>query len=247
MGNCDGCCESQRDSSLPSQALLQQSPSCPEPDSAATQDSDGICVEISFNEMHSPPHAQKKSSRRLSWTDMMGAGPISVNVGEGLEDEVAEKGALNVQFGILRQSNLYGCFQALPDGATGADIVQPVPKGVTVEVRDSDGSLGLWITFESESPGRCQSTFMAKLKGNADPADLTVNVCANVMSIEEGRPSSKREGVQLIQRRTPARFSVIDAKIPLNEGMMWEKGKSLNEDDPIDRWVDGCGSQDANF
>merc|ERR1712129_91021 len=114
---------------------------------------------------------------------------------------------LNVQFGILRQSNLYGCYQALPEGTTGADIVEPVPvdgASVTVEVRDSASSglpgLNLWITLESTTPGRCRSSFMAKLKGSADPPDLTVNVFANVMGVDEGRPSSKREGVQLIER-----------------------------------------------
>lgn len=231
MGNCAGC-GGEAGAEKPLSLVEQQKARALEP----TRTLDDDCLDMAI-ELHSPANpasssAKRGSKSRVSWSDVMEAGPLHVSVGEA--DEVTETGVLNVQFGILRQSNLYGCYQALPIGTTGADIVEPVPEGVMVEVRDSESSglpsLSLWITFQSNTTGRCTGTFMAKLKGNVDEPDLTVNVCANVMGIDEGRPSSKREGVQLIQRKTPARFSVIDETIPVNEGMMMEKGKCLNHE-----------------
>lgn len=180
---------------------------------------------------------KRGSGRRLSWADE--AGQVVVPLVEPVPDPDGEveaaaepdaEGVLIVYFGIIRLGSLYGVTACLPQGTTAAEVIQPLPEGLTAEVRpidgDAGGTLGLFLTFERNAEGRERLSFGVRLEGCAGAPELEVRVEANVIGLRADRPSRTHHDVQLLRGKQGKALAAD------NEGAEWKKAAADMEKDP---------------
>lgn len=190
----------------------------------------------------SAPPSRKSTGRRLSWADEgppLSARPIAdeipVPTAEASEavpispevKDLVSTGAMieqSVDLGILRQGNTYGIAHVLPKGATAAEVVPPLPEGVTVQVKTDQGPPSLWVELELTKEGRQFASIRVKVTG-AEKPELLLHLEMKAMGPRDGRPSTIHADVQLLRCASQESISAS------SEASEWKRGGEMAKDD----------------
>lgn len=181
--------------------------------------------------------------RRLSWADEgppLSARPIADEIPFDDEEaqadpglpagmrELAEQGLLQeeeVRLGILRQGGTYGISYQLPQGTTAAEVVPPLPDGVSVEVKWTSEQLPyLEVEVELSQEGRQIPSIRVRLAG-AEKPELLLRLEMKAMGSRDGRPSSAHSDVRLIRSANQESIAAT------SEANAWRRGEQLARDD----------------
>eukprot|EP00929_Paragymnodinium_shiwhaense_P004243 TRINITY_DN105029_c0_g1_i1.p1 TRINITY_DN105029_c0_g1~~TRINITY_DN105029_c0_g1_i1.p1 ORF type:complete len:205 (-),score=56.01 TRINITY_DN105029_c0_g1_i1:86-700(-) len=184
-----------------------------------------------------------KSGRRLSWADqetctqalstiIAEMPPAQQQDDDDEDDESPEADPdVEVEFGVLRIGALYGASAHLPAGTTAAEVVDPLPPGITAQVMSdpNNGSLYLWCECQLDSDGKRRLRFSVRLEGAAQPAAL-VELKAAALSLPDGRPSRVLElhnNVQLLRAAAEACDGTQ------SEGIQWRKASHIEDPEEL--------------
>lgn len=184
--------------------------------------------------------SRKSTGRRLSWADEgppLSARPIAdeipvptdsdvtpLKLSAAIQEMVSKGNALEqrLELGILRQGNMYGISATLPSGTTSAEVVTPLPQGMTANVKKEGKELTLLLECEYKVEGRHLDTIRVNLQG-AEKPELLVHVEAKAMGPRDGRPSSIHNDLKLLRCASQESISAS------SEGAEWKRGELAME------------------
>lgn len=182
------------------------------------------------------PPSRKSTGRRLSFADEAPPDSARLLVEEipveseaiplptdGLAEQLLSTGAvqeLYVHLGILRQGNTYGITQPLPDGTVAAQVLAPVPEGVSVAIGATElGQLCAVVELELFKDGRQVADIRIQTDG-AEKPELLLRLEMKAMGPRDGRPSAIHTDVRLLRCASQESISAS------SEASEWRRGQA---------------------